>query len=114
LPRLRDPRFTRILLVTVPEATPVHEAARLQEDLRRAGIEPFAWIVNQSFAGSGFRDPVLVERGIRELPYLAEVREQLSRRMAVIPWMLEVPKGLVRLQEFVNQSVEKYGIGNRV
>jgi len=107
LPRLRDPRFTRVLLVTLPEATPVHEAARLQDDLRRAGIEPFAWIVNQSFAGSGFRDPVLSERGIRELPYLTEVREQLSRRMAVIPWMLEVPKGLVRLQEFVNQLVEK-------
>jgi len=102
LPRLRDPRFTRVLLVTLPEATPVHEAARLQDDLRRAGIEPFAWIVNQSFAGNGFRDPVLVARGIRELPYLAEVREQLSRRMALISWKLEVPKGLARLQEFVN------------
>ena len=80
----------------------------MQDDLRRAGIEPFAWIVNQSFAGNGFRDPVLVARGIRELPYLAEVHEQLARRMAVISWKLEVPKGLVRLQEFVNQSVEKY------
>ena len=50
LPRLRDPQFTRILLVTLPEATPVHEAAQLQDDLRRAGIEPFAWVVNQSFA----------------------------------------------------------------
>lgn len=48
LPRLRDPAFTKILLVTLPEATPVHEAAALQDDLRRADIEPFGWIVNQS------------------------------------------------------------------
>ena len=68
LPRLRDPDFTRVLLVTLPEATPVHEAARLQDDLRRAGIKPYAWIINQSFAGDGFRDPVLVERGSREAP----------------------------------------------
>jgi arsenite-transporting ATPase len=50
LPRLRDPEFTRVLLVALPEATPVHEAARLQDDLQRAGIKPYAWIVNQSFA----------------------------------------------------------------
>jgi arsenite-transporting ATPase len=50
LPRLRDPQFTKVILVTLPEATPVHEAAQLQADLRRAGIEPFAWVVNQSFA----------------------------------------------------------------
>lgn len=107
LPRLRDPQFTRVLLVTLPEATPVHEAARLQDDLQRAGIQPFAWVVNQSFAGNGFRDPVLVERGIRELPYLVEVRERLAQRMALISWKAEVPKGLVRLREFANQSVEK-------
>ena len=52
LPRLRDPRFTKVLVVTLPEPMPIHEAARLQEDLRRAGIEPFAWVVNQSFAAS--------------------------------------------------------------
>lgn len=107
LPRLRDPAFTRVLLVTLPEATPIHEAARLQEDLRRAGIQPFAWVVNQSFAGNGFRDPVLVERGLRELPYLLEVREHLAKHMALISWKAEVPKGLTRLRDLVNQSVEK-------
>ena len=55
LPRLRDPTFTRILLVTLPEATPVHEAAKLQEDLRRAGIRTFAWIINQSLRPLGSR-----------------------------------------------------------
>lgn len=93
LARLRDPEFTRVLLVTLAEATPVHEAARLQDDLRRAGIAPFAWIVNQTFAAGGFRDPLLAERGRRELPFIAEVNERLSRRMAIIPWNPIEPVG---------------------
>ncbi len=72
LPRLGDPDFTSVFLVTLPEATPVHEAGKLQHDLPRAGIRPFAWVINQSF-NNGFRDPVLVERGLHELPYIPEV-----------------------------------------
>ncbi|MEW5977657.1 MAG: arsenical pump-driving ATPase [Acidobacteriota bacterium] len=106
LPRLRDPEFTRVLMVTLPEATAVHEAARLQDDLRRAGIEPFAWVVNQSFSGSRFHDPVLVERGLRELPYLSEVHQQLAQHVALISWKAQVPKGPVRLRELVKHSVE--------
>lgn len=102
LGRLRDVAFTRVLLVTLPEATPVHEAARLQDDLRRAGITPFAWIVNQTFATEGFRDSILRERGEREVPYIAEVRDQLSRRMAIIPWNPIEPVGPERLREIAN------------
>ena len=98
LPRLRDPEFTRVLLVTLPEATPVHEAARLQDDLKRAGITPFAWVVNQTFSCDGFRDRSLVERGERELPFIAEVRDRLSRRMAVVPWNPLEPVGPERLR----------------
>ncbi len=99
LPRLRDPGFTPVLLVTLPEATPVHEAARLQDDLRRAGIATYAWIINQSFAGGSFRDPVLVERGAREAPFIAEVRDHLATRFAIIPWNPEAPVGPERLRE---------------
>jgi len=99
LPRLRDPEFTRVILVTLPEATPVHEAARLQHDLLRAGIKPFAWIVNQSFASGGLRDPVLVERGVQELPFINEVREQHARQIALVPWKPEAPVGPERLGE---------------
>jgi arsenite-transporting ATPase len=105
LPRLRDPEFTRVLLVTLPEATPVHEAARLQDDLQRAGIKPYAWIVNQSFAGDGFRDPVLAERGSREAPYIAEVRDRLATRFAVIPWKPEAPVGPELLRELAGDSL---------
>ena len=103
LPRLRDPEFTRILLVTLPEATPVHEAARLQADLTRAGITPFAWIINQSFGGDEFRDPLLVRRGAAELPYIAEVRSRYATRMALIPWKAEEPVGPERLRELAGK-----------
>jgi arsenite-transporting ATPase len=87
LPRLRDPEYTRILLVTLPEATPVHEAAQLQRDLARADIRPFAWIVNRSLTPLTVTDPVLVQRRAHEAPHLAEVRA-LSTRAALVPWSL--------------------------
>jgi arsenite-transporting ATPase len=99
LPRLRDADFTRVLVVTLPEATPVHEAAALQVDLRRAAIEPFAWVVNQSFAGSGSRDPLLVARGNGEIQFIREVTGQLSKRTALVPWVTEEPAGPERLQQ---------------
>ncbi|MBI4468337.1 MAG: sulfite exporter TauE/SafE family protein [Acidobacteria bacterium] len=105
LPRLRDRNFTRILLVTLPEATPVHEAGRLQQDLLRAGIEPFAWVINQSFSGDAFRDPALVERGSRELPYIAEVGDRYSSRVALIPWKAEAPVGPERLRGLATNSI---------
>lgn len=104
LPRLRDPHFTKVLLVTLPEATPVHEAAALQTDLRRAGIEPYAWIVNQSFAGDDIRDPALRERGAREARYLTEVRDQLATRVAWVPWYPDAPVGPDRLLELARRT----------
>lgn len=106
LPRLRDAAFTRVLLVTLPEATPVHEAARLQDDLLRAGIKPFAWVVNQSFSHDGFRDPVLVERGARELPFIAEVRDKLANRFALVSWKPEAPVGPERLRALAGERLE--------
>ena len=88
LPRLRDPAFTRVLLVTLPEATPVHEAQALQADLARAGIAPFAWVVNQSLTPVRTRDPVLAARRRAERPYIEEVRAKGSR-VAVLPWTPE-------------------------
>jgi arsenite-transporting ATPase len=99
LPRLRDADYTRVLVVTLPEATPVHEAAMLQADLRRAKIEPFAWVINQSFAGSGSHDPLLVARGRGEVQYIREVVEKLSKRTALVPWVTEEPIGPERLQQ---------------
>jgi arsenite-transporting ATPase len=93
LERLRDPAFTRMLLVTLPEATPVHEAAALQEDLRRARIEPFAWVINQSLLGCGSCDPLLQRREEAEHRYLREVVEKHAARNAWLPWQAEEPTG---------------------
>ena len=105
LPQLRDPEFTRILIVTLPEATPVHEAARLQEDLRRAGINPYAWVINQSFCATGTKDSVLAARGRLEELYISEVRETLASRVALIPWQIEDPIGSERLRQIAEVAV---------
>ncbi len=99
LPRLRDPNFTRVIIVTLPEATPVHEAAALQDDLRRAQIKPWAWVINQSFAGSASRDPLLQARARNEIPYIREVLEQHATEAAVVPWVPEEPAGTEKLAQ---------------
>jgi arsenite-transporting ATPase len=85
LPRLRDPEFTRVLLVTLAEATPVHEAAALQRDLERAEIKPFAWIVNQSLTPLEVTDAVLQSRRDGEARYLREA-SSLTDRCVIVPW----------------------------
>ena len=85
LPRLRDPNFTKVVLVALPEPTPVHEAQKLQEDLRRAGIEPFGWIVNRSLTLSGVQEPILATKASKESGPIREVLA-LSNRVVVLPW----------------------------
>ena len=109
LPRLRDPEFARLLIVTLPEATPVHEATQLQNDLRRAGIEPFAWIVNQSLQSLPITDPVLQQRQQNEIPFIRDVGTSLSQRVAVLPWKKEPPTGVVGLRELAEGSVVAQG-----
>ena len=92
LPRLRDPEYTRVLIVTLPEATPVHEAARLDDDLQRAGINPYAWIVNQSLAATGATHPTLAARARDEHAYIAEASE-LTERLALVAWQAQTPAG---------------------
>ena len=105
LERLRDPTFTHILLVTLPEATPVHEAAALQEDLRRAHIEPFAWVINQSLLQSGSCDPLLQRREESEHRYLSEVVETHATRTAWLPWQPEEPVGPEALAKLAASSL---------
>ncbi len=98
LPRVRDPNFTRVLIVALPEATPTHEASALQEDLRRAGIEPYGWIVNRCFAFSGTQDPALCAKGMDELTYLNEIIENHARRTVVSPWVPQELNGAENLR----------------
>ena len=99
--RLQDPERTRILIVTLPETTPVLEAARLQEDLKRAGITPHGWVVNSSLAATGTTHPVLAARAATEAPEIAAVRGDLATRLAVVPMLAEDPVGPDRLRALV-------------
>jgi arsenite-transporting ATPase len=103
LPRLRDPSFTRVIIVTLAEATPVHEAERLQTDLRRAEIEPYAWVINQSLLASGTHDTVLAQRGAYEVPFIERVTNLSARRCALIPWQVHAPVGASALNALAQQ-----------
>ncbi|HEV2134312.1 MAG TPA: arsenical pump-driving ATPase [Terracidiphilus sp.] len=105
LPRLRDEVYTKILIVTLAEATPVHEAAQLQGDLERAGIRPFAWIINQSLLATGTRDPILAERAVLEIRYIEEVRTKYAKRIALIPWKLDCTPGTIGAVELAQTGV---------
>ena len=98
--RLKDQRETKMVIVTLPETTPVLEAESLQADLRRAGIEPWAWVVNASLGAAGPTDPLLVARAAAEQPHIEHV-ERANRRLAVIPWLTHEPIGSRRLLELV-------------
>lgn len=99
LMRLQDPDYTKMLIVTLPETTPILEAAQLQQDLRRAQIEPWAWVVNGSLAAAGPADPLLVMRAESELPLIDQVSSQLASRLAVVPWVPLEPVGFERLRQ---------------
>lgn len=101
LMRLQDPSYTKVLLVTLAETTPVSEAGQLQEDLRRAKIEPFAWVINNVLASTGTRDPLLNARIQSEVTQIERVSQQYAKKTAVIGWKKEEPRGPNQLQEIL-------------
>ena len=101
LMRMQDPSYTRIILVTLPETTPVSQAAALQEDLRRARIEPYAWVLNRSVLAAKPRDPLLVARLAGEAQQIRRIRPALAERLFVIPFQSEPPVGLTALHRLL-------------
>ena len=99
LMRLQDPDYTRILLVTLAETTPVSQAGALQEDLRRANIEPYAWIINKSLLAAGARDGLLRQRLRGEQRQIDRVRGAMAKRLFFVPWQASPPIGVPALQE---------------
>jgi len=97
LMRLQDPDTTKVLLVTLPETTPVTQAAALQDDLRRAHIEPWAWIVNKSLAATGTVDPLLQARLVGEQQQTERIAQGLAQRTYALPWLPEAPVGVAAL-----------------
>ena len=96
LMRLQDPTQTKVLLITLAETTPVLEAAELQTDLDRAGIHPWAWVVNNSLAAANPSAPLLRLRADTELERIDQVAAY-AHRYAVIPMLPEEPVGIAAL-----------------
>ena len=102
--RLRDPDYARVIILTLAESTPIHEADRLQADLRRAGIEPHGWIVNATLSATDTQHPTLRARAVAERIHLEQI-EQLSRaRTWVTAWQPEPPTGVDALRELASDS----------
>ena len=93
LPRLRDAKETEVVIVTLPEATPVYEAMRLQEDLKRAGITNKWWIINSSLLMTNTQSPLLKTKSLSEIPWINKVDEISQGNFAVVPWQGEEIKG---------------------
>jgi arsenite-transporting ATPase len=103
LMRLQDPAHTHIILVTLPETTPVSQAQALQEDLRRASIKPYAWVINKSVLAAGTEDPLLAARLGGEKAQCDRVANGLSRQTYLVPWRATAPIGLTELTALVTQ-----------
>jgi len=99
LMRLQDPTYTRVLLVTLPETTPVSEASALQDDLRRASIEPYGWVINKAMAMSGTRDPLLRARIRGEKAQIERVRRDCASRVFGLDFRAVAPVGLEELRK---------------
>lgn len=104
--QLQDPKQTKVLLVALAETTPVLEAATLQADLRRAGIEPWAWIINNSVAAAQPHSPLLRQRARNELREIDVVASRHAQRYAVVPLLREEPVGVDRLLELAGHITQ--------
>ena len=103
LMRLQDAAYTKIILVTLPEVTPVSQAAALQDDLRRAGIEPYAWVLNKSVLAAGTHDPLLAARLAGERKQMERMAAGLAKRLFTLPWLTVPPIGLAELSKLVSK-----------
>ena len=92
LPRLKSEE-TEVIIVTLPEATPVYEAMRLEDDLKRAGIAAKWWLVNQALYGTNTTDPMLSVKASAEIEWIDRIDEHAGGNIALIAWSAEEIKG---------------------
>ena len=93
LPRLRNVDETQVIIVTLPEATPVFEAMRLVEDLNRAEIKSKWWIINKSIYLTATESTFLKAKASSEVKWIQKVAEISKGHFAVIGWKANEIKG---------------------
>jgi len=93
LPRLRNAEETEVIIVTLAEATPVYEAMRLEEDLKRAGIATKWWVINSSLYHTGTTNELLSAKSSNEIEWINKVDQHADGKFAVIAWSADEIKG---------------------
>lgn len=93
LPKLRSEKDTEVIIVTLAETTPVHEALRLQDDLKRAGIHSKWWVINSSMYATNTTNNILRAKASNEIQWINKVNEISKGNFAVIDWKAEEVKG---------------------
>jgi arsenite-transporting ATPase len=86
LPRLRNAAETEVIIITLAEATPVYEALRLEEDLKRAGIATKWWVINASLYHTGTTNRLLAAKASNEIEWINKVDQHAQGHFAVIAW----------------------------
>jgi len=85
---LQDSELAKIILISLPETTPMHEATSLQDDLKRAGITPYAWVINQSLSmHTEISDPLLQSRAVAEIDVIKKIENDLASKTFGIPYL---------------------------
>ncbi|HEY5116511.1 MAG TPA: ArsA-related P-loop ATPase [Nakamurella sp.] len=102
--QLQDPAQTKVIIVTLAETTPVLEAAALQDDLHRAGIQPWAWVINSSLAATATTSPLLRQRPGHELHQIGQVRDRYADRLALVPIEHKEPVGIDALLQLSDNA----------
>ena len=93
LPRLRNNNETEVIIVTLAEATPVYEALRLEEDLKRANIATKWWVINSSLYHTGTTNKMLSAKASNEIEWINKVDAHANGKFAVISWSADELKG---------------------
>ena len=102
IPQIRNSKETSVVIVTLAEATPVLEASRLQDDLRRASIKPKWWVINQSLSATNTNDPILKGKASAEWEWIREVNDNKAEKCAIIPWLPEEKVGYDKLKDYIH------------
>ncbi len=110
--QMQNPKETKVLLVTLAETTPVLEALNLQQELRRAGIEPWAWIINNSVAAASTSSRLLCQRAHNEIIEIEAVAHHHAVRYAVVPLLQEEPTGVERLLGLIRPKAQENSRSN--
>lgn len=103
---LQDQTLSKIILVSLPETTPMREAGDLQNDLKRASIKPYAWLINQSLSMlSGISDPLLKSRANAEIEVIKTIKTEYADRTFGIPFIAEKKLLPALIEEHLNKVI---------